>query len=371
MEVINIADCRYCSEVSKANQEDPIGSAPQVDYWILVEFPQPWPTAMFTENPLVKQIIPLIKKLALERDILVRPLAIAPDPEYSQSGYTRVIYYQRPGQKFAEYAKQEYIVPNDHASPLVMAILNRLLKQSGDLSQFTPYQQDTQALREILVCTHTQVDLACGRYGTPVYRHLRQTYGQPDQPLRVWQSTHFGGHQFAPTLIDLPTGQFWGHLEMDVLPQLIHRNGDCHQMRRFYRGWTGMNRFEQIAEREAWMQQGWDWFTYPRTARTTGKGLTGQKRWLYPMLRLVPLKRLQVWLERWTRNASWADVDVIYDSPQGEGRYQARIEENGEVMSAFKSAAKPTDQVISKSVKQYRVSHVEFFPSQAPPCRDS
>ena len=359
MVAIDIDACRYCSDVSKANQEDPIGSAPTVDYWILVEFPQPWPTAMFTEHPLIKQMIPLIKKLIFKRGVMVRPLAIAPDPDYSKPGYTRVIYYWRPARQFAEYDKQEYVVPDDQTLPLVTALLTRLLNRSGEVSQFTPYQQDTQAVREILVCTHTQVDLACGRFGTPVYRHLRKTYGQPDQPLRVWQSTHFGGHQFAPTLIDLPTGQLWGHLEMDVLPQLIYRNNDHRQMGRFYRGWTGVNRFEQIAEREAWMQEGWDWFTYPRTAQTLRKGLTGRKRWLYPVLRWLPIKLLQLWLERWTRDANWVDVDVTYDTASESGRYQIRIEENGEIMTARSSAAKANEKMTLAPAKQYRVSHCE------------
>ena len=192
--------------------------------------------------------------------------------------------YQRPAAQFATYTKQEYVLPDQAAAQLVMGLLNRLLGQSVDLSPFAAYQRETSDRREMLVCTHTQVDLACGRYGTPVYRHLRQTYGQPEQSLRVWQSTHFGGHQFAPTLIDLPTGQLWGHLEMDVLPQLIHRDGDPQQMGQFYRGWTGLSKLEQIAEREAWLQTGWDWFTYPRTAHTRRKGLAGRQRWLYPLL---------------------------------------------------------------------------------------
>ncbi|MBE9101798.1 sucrase ferredoxin [Vacuolonema iberomarrocanum] len=356
IDVDDVADCRYCSDVSKANGEDPIGSAPKVDHWILVEVPLPWPSTLFTESPLTKQITPIVKKLIFKRGIMVRPLAIAPDPEYSQPGHTRVIYYYRPAQQFAEYTKQEYVVPSDQTSPLVMALLNTLLNRTKEIDQFAPYQQDTTALREILVCTHTQVDLACGRYGTPIYRELRKTYGQPGQPLRVWQSVHFGGHRLAPTLVDLPTGQLWGHLEADVLPQLIHRSGDPHEMRRFYRGWTGASKFEQIAEREAWMQAGWDWFTYPRTTQITRKGLAGRKRWLYPVLRRVPIQPLQLWLDRWTSGASWVDVEVTYRAPQGSGCYQARVEENGEVMSAGKSAAKPNEKIKLTPMKQYRIS---------------
>ena len=205
----NLSDCRYCSQISKISGEDPIGSAPRVDYWILVEFPQPWPISMFMEDPFIKQIAPLAERLAIRYGIMVRPLAIAPDPEYSQPGYTRVIYYYSPAQPFAEYVKQEYVVPDNQALTLVIALLKNLLGKAIDLSQFAAYERKTQALREILVCTHTQVDIACGRFGTPIYRHLRQTYGQPDKQMRVWQSIHIGGHQFAPTLIDLPTGQLW------------------------------------------------------------------------------------------------------------------------------------------------------------------
>ncbi|MEO1352823.1 MAG: sucrase ferredoxin [Cyanobacteria bacterium J06635_15] len=355
----NLADCRYCAQVSRASGEDPCGSAPQVDYWLLIELPQPWPTSMFTENFLIKQIFPLIKKLALRRGVMVRPIAIAPDPTYSKPGFTRVIYYQRPARRFAEYTKTEYLVPDDQTASLVIGLLNCLLGKAEDLSQFAPFRQETQHLREILVCTHTQVDLACGRFGAPLYRELRKTYGQPDQALRVWQSTHFGGHRFAPTLIDLPTGQLWGHLEPDVLPHLIERNGDPHQMRHFYRGWTGADRFGQLAEREAWMKAGWAWFTYPRTARTTRKGLTGLKSWLYPVLRFIPIKQLQLWLEQWTQDASWVSVEVTYRDSEGKGRYQVNIEENGEIMSARRSAVKADEKISLTPVKQYRVSLCE------------
>ena len=128
-------------------------------------------------------------------------------------------------------------------------------------------------------------------------------------------------------------------------------------MRHFYRGWTVVDQFEQIAEREAWMQEGWDWFTYPRTAHVTRKGLKGLKRVLYPILRLVPLKQLRFWLEIWTSDASWADVEVSYLCPQGKALYQVRIEESGAVMSARKSAAKANQKVALAPVKQYRVSH--------------
>ena len=352
----NLADCRYCSQVSKANGEDPIGSAPQVDYWLIVEIPQPWPTAMFTEHPIISQIFPLIKKLIFRRGVMVRPIAIAPDPEYSVPNFIRILYYQRPARQFAKYTKEEYLVPEEKAIDVALGLLHRLLGKQNPIASFDAYKQDTQHIREILVCTHTQVDLACGRFGTPIYRELRKRYGH--STLRVWQSTHFGGHKFAPTLIDLPNGQFWGHLESDMLSQLVQRSGDHRQLAKFYRGWAGVSQYEKMAERAAWQEEGWDWFDYLRTAKTTDKGVRGFKRFAYQILRLIPIKVLQLWLEQWTNQATWVNMTVSYDTPSNRGTYKITVKDSGEIISANRSATETSQPIELQPVRQYQVTRL-------------
>ncbi|MEM9905685.1 MAG: hypothetical protein AAF921_11750 [Cyanobacteria bacterium P01_D01_bin.44] len=156
----DLADCRYCSQVSKLSGEDPVGSAPQVDHWLLVELPQPWPISMFTENAIISQSIPLIKKLAFKRGVMVRPVAISPDPDYSKPGFARVIYYRRPAQQFAQYTKQEYVVPDDRAASLVLTLLKNLSNKAPKLSQFAACQQASQSLREIRQCCKKTASLA-------------------------------------------------------------------------------------------------------------------------------------------------------------------------------------------------------------------
>ncbi|WP_416669329.1 hypothetical protein [Egbenema bharatensis] len=34
-------DCRFCSQVAKANGQDPIGSAGTYEHWIIAGIPQP------------------------------------------------------------------------------------------------------------------------------------------------------------------------------------------------------------------------------------------------------------------------------------------------------------------------------------------
>jgi hypothetical protein len=325
-------NCRFCSLVSKANGEDPIGTAGTCDYWLIIEVLQPWPQEIFEENPTIRSLIPLFQELVSNHGIKLKPILIAPDREYSYAGFTRVLYYYRPAKLFSQFEKQEFIVPETKATALVTAIFQQLMQQPNDLSEFQQYQQQTSDIRELMVCTHAQVDLACGRFGTPIYRQLRKKYAPASNgKLRVWQTTHFGGHQFAPTLIDLPQGCLWGHLEPDVLDLLVQRNGSVFGLRQYYRGWTGLSEFEQIAEREIWMQSGWSWLDYLKAGKVLAMEEVTQGN-----------------------NPNWAEVRIDFVDGSTTGAYEARIEGCGEVMSALNSAK----QMEFKAVKQYRVSHL-------------
>ncbi|MEM6502430.1 MAG: sucrase ferredoxin [Cyanobacteria bacterium P01_C01_bin.89] len=352
-----LAECRFCSEVSKSSGEDPIGTAASVDHWLLIELRQPWTEKTYTEDPRVVPLIELFKQLFFKHGIMVRPLLIAPDREYSQPGKARIIYYRRPQEQFAEYEKQEYIVPEEESPRLATAILNNLIKKPNELERFAGDRVDTSHLREILVCTHGHIDVACSKFGQPIYLKLRREY---DDNIRVWKCSHFGGHKFAPTLVHLPDGRYWGHLESEMLDLLVKNVGDVEGLRFHYRGWSGLSKFEQIAEREAWMQEGWQWLDYRKSGRTVRKGLTGIKRWLYPLLRWIPLKQVKFVLEQWTAKAKWAEVEIDFASADESvsGTYRARIEEIASVTTAGKSPKKSSEAIKLTTAPQYRVSYL-------------
>ena len=330
----NLTDCRFCSLVSKANKEDPIATAGTCDHWLIMEIPQPWPQEIFQENPTIKSLVGLFQELVSQHGVKLRPILIAPDREYSNPGFTRVFYYYRPAKLFSRFEKQEFVVPENKVVSLVTAIFEQLMQKLNDLTEFTQYQQQTSHIRELMVCTHTQVDLACGRFGTPLYRQLRFEYAPASNgKLRAWQTTHFGGHQFAPTLVDLPQGCLWGHLEPDILDLLVYRNSSASALHEYYRGWTGLNIFEQIAEREIWMQFGWSWLDYLKTGKVLATEEVAQGQ-----------------------NPGWAEVRIDFKKTDGitAGAYEANIEVCGEVISAFNSAK----EMELKAVKQYRVSRL-------------
>jgi hypothetical protein len=317
-------DCRFCSTISKANGEDPIGSAGQYDRFLLIETPPPWSGAIWIEPGSMPQGVIDTFQLAWDRGINVRPLAIAPDRAYSTAGFTRVLHFYRPSSCFARFTHQGYLIPPAKLSELVMALLNH----PEQLALFQPYQQSGDRVRDLLVCTHGNYDVACSRFGYPIYKTLRQTYARTD--LRIWRCSHFGGHQFAPTLLDLPNGHYWGHLEADKLGNLVNRQGAIAELRSFYRGWAGLAKFEQIAEREIWIQEGCNWLRYLKCGETTAISNPDAD---YP---------------------DWAEVRIHFTSPNGErsGIYEARIDVCGQVTTMWNSG----DEKWLEPAKQYQVS---------------
>jgi hypothetical protein len=68
----------------------------------------------------------------------------------------------------------------------------------------------------ILVCTHARRDACCARLGRPLVDDLLAVTDQD----RVWETTHLGGHRFAPTCLALPSQVVYGRVTSDRVPQL-------------------------------------------------------------------------------------------------------------------------------------------------------
>lgn len=353
--VENQSECTYCNVFSKANGADPIGTAPTVEQWLIVEVPQPWTSNPWKNNSRLQPIVEALKQWEqLNPKIMLRPLLVVPDEDYSKPGYVRIFHYCRSTVLFSEFEKQEYLFPEDELS----SVIHALLIEPQKLEQFEHYRQNTQDIREILVCTHTQVDRACGRFGYPLYQELRQNYaGNSRNKLRIWQTNHFGGHQFAPTLIDFPSGRFWGHLESDILDLLIHQEGNLVDLKPYYRGWSGLVKFAQIAEREIWDQEGWNWLNYHKSGRVIAQDQGGIFIYiLKQILRLIPLPQAKILRKKLEQKATWVDIIIEYNSPENtvQGAYTARVKLSGKVLSLLRSG----EQVKPKAVEQYQVSRL-------------
>ena len=247
---------RLCSVYSAANKEDPGGSAPSWKRCLVMELEEPWEKEVAQTGhfpPMVSSVLDNAER----RGIPTRLQCMTPDEEFSVEGHSRVIYFSRPDGPFTAFHKEEYVVPVDEVGPLAEA----LLEQRETLGRFEDFRQDTSQFRDILVCTHGSYDVCCATFGYPIYEVLRSHY-VPQMPdsLRVWRVSHIGGHRFAPNLVDMPEGRNWVRMDQDALGALITRSGPVSELRRFYRGWIGLDTpYEQMVEREAFMREGWGW----------------------------------------------------------------------------------------------------------------
>ncbi len=312
---------RLCSLVSKANGEDPIGTAKAVETRLIVEMAQPWQRDVLGSRRSAEGLRLLVEG-AQERGLLDGFSAILPDHEYSRKDHTRFLFLRKPPGPFAVFEKEDFLVPDGE----LVAVIEALLEGSDGLSRFERYRQDTVGVREILVCTHGSRDVCCGKFGYPLYDLLRRRHAANGK-LRVWRTSHTGGHRFAPTLIDYPEGRLWGHLEPWAAERITARRGPVSDLRPFYRGWSGLGSpFEQVAEREIFAREGWAWTGYLKEG-----GIL-------------------------TSDGDRAEVRIAYESPDGavSGAYQATVETAGTVMTLERSGDRELTEV-----KQYRVVRLE------------
>ncbi len=88
-----------------------------------------------------------------------------------------------------------------------LTALNHAALGAGDLAGLTSGWSAYQGDPLVLVCTNGRRDLCCALQGRPLAAELAAS-GSGD----VWETTHLGGHRFAPTLLVLPHGYAYGRI---------------------------------------------------------------------------------------------------------------------------------------------------------------
>lgn len=296
------ASLSYCNCLALERQLDPAGSAGDFDDAVLMELPLPWPGDLYTNAaalpPEVRDLVALwVARYEETGEYRHRQLVIAPDPAYSQAGRRRVLFYTRPAGLMTRFEKLEYQVPEAELGAFVWS----LYEDRAALPRFERYRApQADGLRDLLVCTHGSVDVACAKFGYPLYKALRARYA--DAATRVWRVSHFGGHVFAPTMMDMPTGRYWAYVDAKQAEQIAARTGEVAALRGHYRGWAGAPYgFAQAAECEVWQREGWAWFDVP--------------------------KRCKVIAQEEAEDPSWAEVRLEFNDSEGRaGAYHARVE---------------------------------------------
>ncbi len=286
-----------CSYASTALREDPIASVPQWSRCLLIEVKTPWGQDIKESEHFPREVLQAVTR-AEQRRVAVRVQGLVRDPEYSVDRFTRVMDVRRPEGSFALHDRDEFVVPDSEVPSLVETLLER----PDQLARFERYREDVAGVRDLLVCTHGRRDACCAKFGLGVYQALRQDFAPASKGrLRVWQTSHTGGHRFAANIIDLPEGRYWGRLDVGLAKRLVSPSGQVADFRDCYRGWAGHDSpFVQVAEREAFMREGWGWLDCAQSGR------------------LIQL----------SEDEDSAEVRIDFTSPDGtvSGAYEATVE---------------------------------------------
>ena len=291
-----------------------------------METAQPWRRDVINSRYSVEGLRRVVEG-AREDGLLGTFAAVLPDREYSRKGHTRMLFLRRPSEPFAVFEKEDFLVPDGE----LVAAVETLLRGPDGSSPPERYRQDTSGVRDVVVCTHGSRDVCCGKFGYPVYDLLRRRHARRGE-VRVWRSSHIGGHRFAPNLIDYPEARYWGHLEPWAAERLVARRGSVSDLRRFYRGWSGLGSpLEQVAEREIFAREGWAWAGYLKEGRILAS------------------------------DSDRAEVRIAYESEDGavSGAYEAVVETAGTVMTLESSGEEELTEV-----DQYRVARLEKMPGR-------
>ena len=179
-------DRAYCSDLCLAAGEPMLGTAVEVDVWLLLEYKTAWKPKALEDNDLALRT----------RDWLDRTLAAV-----AESGRkARAQFIRRPE------------LDTDETTLFIgeEGTLKRFRSLGYD--ELQGLELDSPRFEEVpethyFVCTNGQRDLCCARYGLPAYAELRALVGS-----RAWQTTHLGGHRFAPNVLVLSQGAIYGRV---------------------------------------------------------------------------------------------------------------------------------------------------------------
>jgi len=248
-----------CSTWTRSQHVSPIGSAGSYRGFLLIELRMPWP-ADIGETRLVSAIGDIASSAGLRVQAILDPKARR----------QRMVAYLNPSsQGFAAFERREGEYGEDVAAD-VKTLLGELPDADGGAGA-SPASAGTAPAKDLLVCIHGMRDFCCGSLGAALAVALANE--QLPEGVRLWRTSHTGGHRFAPNLIVLPEGTLWAYADQALVEKVLTRIGPLEEVVDHYRGCAGLPGPQvQALEREVLRQVGWGLLDAHRTGEVTGDG---------------------------------------------------------------------------------------------------
>lgn len=191
-----------CSRASESRDESIAGTASTVRGLLLVEWPGGWGSDVLTGSRLPDEVKRWLRHA--QRVHKVRPLLIRGHGRRRTEGGVRVFAgHVGRAEPFVETA-----VLDDVRDVVDLPVTGLV---SGERPGLTPYDEPL-----FLVCTHGKHDACCAERGRPLCQALHDV-----APDHTWEVSHIGGDRFAPNVLVLPEGLYYGRLDPEDAPGFV------------------------------------------------------------------------------------------------------------------------------------------------------
>lgn len=241
---------QFCSVDSTASHESTVGSAWYTPELFICELPLPWLGDTLKSRNIPAGLDELVYRRYETHGYNWGLVGCAPDDAYSVPGYYRLMHCTVSPDSLGRFQRRMFLVPQAHMTNAMAALFN------GEVYPLMEEVQDDT--RDVLLCTHGSVDTCCATFGYPLYALMRKMADNTGSNVRVWRATHFGGHRFAPTFLDLPSGRYWGRVTPQDASALLHQTQPAASFRHLYRGSATMPEpMTQAIEAEILAHTGW------------------------------------------------------------------------------------------------------------------
>lgn len=224
VELLPAADAiPLCSSHAQAIGLRPAGTGLHLDRVLLVETALPWPKPA-TAHPRLKPLVPIVRASPVRTRMFA-----------SAGSDLAVTLFERTasGAVASEWRPADEAVLIDLISAIAeIPLAGRAISVPGaELVSSGPLNRP-----QFLVCVQGSHDICCGVQGAEFAQQLRES----TLAARVHDVSHTGGHRFAPTLLELPSGRMWAHADLDLTSRIVANTVTADDLTTRCRGWWGV-----------------------------------------------------------------------------------------------------------------------------------
>lgn len=229
----NSGNAQVLTQACSAYSSEPLaGTASHQQRWLCVENRGSWGREVYDGTALGDKAADIQQRL--------------------EEHHIRLLFIRRnQGVRASQQPLAMFYIDVSHGGKMVQHTLDKL----DDLGELTvqPHQWLTQWQpcdnSLFLVCTHGKRDQCCAVKGRPVAAGLSAEF-----PHQVWESSHTGGHRFAPALVVFPTGYSYGGSDEDMetlqrhFSDIANSANDNTILLTALRGHVGFDEHQQCAD---------------------------------------------------------------------------------------------------------------------------